>query len=575
MNPSGRFPLAFLPAVLLALWVFAAHPPAEAEEILPLDEVKPGMKGKVRTVFRGTKISTFDFEVVDVLRAWLPGQDVILVKCSGGEVDQTGIASGMSGSPCTVDGKLMGALSYTWNWSKVPLAGITPIEAMLAVANRPREKKVEFPRRGGETMGFQAIETPLFVSARSPRAFRFLQERCKPFALHPVGGGGGGGAFKDLDAKLEPGAAIGVLLMDGDMEAYAVGTVTWTDGKKILAFGHSFNLEGEYSLPVTNAWTYTTVSRLPGSFKMSATGKTLGALVQDQQAGILCRLGENAPLVPLDITVRNPKIDTEKSYAVRIAKHKNYTPMIASFALRDALDAAEPGPGEVSQEVVLRFKPKGHDEVSVRMFFSKDEGWWGRNFMSPLTLFLNNEFEETEVEWIKVDAEIVHEGKTGRLTGFRFEKREFHPGETITLHVEVTPYRKKPLWVTVKYTLPATLKPGKYTIGVRPADEAPLSDEAPMPEDVDTLLQAMKILNQRRADRLVVVLDRPGFILQHKGRRFYDLPPAALFGLLSPTEAGGFRIDRRVWKSPPKEVGLFLAGSRSVNIEVKERVEKN
>ncbi|MHC5082156.1 MAG: hypothetical protein ACYTHN_24385, partial [Planctomycetota bacterium] len=432
-NPFALFVVPILLALLLPGILLG-------EEILPLSEVKPGMKGEGKTAFRKTDILTFTFEVVDILQNWLPGQHVIMIRCGGPEVEKTGIASGMSGSPCYIDGKLIGALAYAWPWSKIPLAGVTPIESMLKIAKRPREKGVALPARFPPRQGLKRLETPLFVTTRSSRALTFLEKACKKYSMRPVGGGGSGGAFRNLDAKLVPGAAIGVLLMDGDMEAYAVGTVTHCDGKNILAFGHSFLMEGEYSLPITNAWTYTVIPRSPGSFKLSATGKVLGALVQDRQAGILGRLGEKSVLVPLSIKVRNPRAKVEHTYAIRIAQHKVFTPMLASFALRDALDAAEPGPGEVSQEVILTFKPEGADEVSVRMFFSKDEGWWGRDFTAPLSLYLDNPFAKTKVEQISVDAEILIEGRTASLTGMKYEKREYAPGDTVRVHLEITPY---------------------------------------------------------------------------------------------------------------------------------------
>ncbi len=560
-----------LHAIVLATALGALVPPAAgAEDIFPLKDVERGMKGEGKTVFQQTEIITFSFEVVDILRNWLPGQDVILVKCGGKEVEETGIASGMSGSPCYIDGKLLGALAYAWPWSREALAGITPIEAMMEIPRRPLEKKVEFPAGRG-AQGLQPIKTPLFVSARSARAFAWLEKACEPYHLKPVGAGASGGAFADLDEELRPGSAVGVLLMEGDMEAYAVGTVTRVDGNRLLAFGHSFLQEGEYSLPITNAWTYTVVSMDPGSFKMSATGKVMGAMVQDRLTGVYARLDKKASLVPMTVTVRNPRIKTERTYSVRLARHKNFTPMMASFALSDALDAAEPGPGEVTQNVRLTFKPEGYDEVSIRMYYSMAGGWWGRNFTAPLSSFLNNEFEKVEVESISVDAEIVHEARTASLVGLKIDKREYLPGETAHFHVQIMPYRKKIFWHHFPYKIPENLEPGAYTVTLCPADEAPMAEERPLVEDIPTLLDALRALNLRRADQLVAVVNRPGLILQHKAERYRDLPLHILYTLLPPNESGGFRVESRYWKSEPQDVDYFLAGSRRIQIVVKKK----
>ena len=94
------------------------------------------MKGTGRTVFAGTTIETFDVEVLGKLPKIGPDQDLILARCSGGPLAHTGILAGMSGSPVFVDGKLLGAVAYSWGFTKDAIAGITPIEEMLAVAMR-------------------------------------------------------------------------------------------------------------------------------------------------------------------------------------------------------------------------------------------------------------------------------------------------------------------------------------------------------------------------------------------------------------------------------------------------------
>jgi hypothetical protein len=195
--------------------------------------------------------------------------------------------------------------------------------------------------------------------------------------------------------------------------------------------------------------------------------------------------------------------------------------------------------------------------------------------MSPLAAFLNNEFEKTAVEEIQVEAEVVHEGRTGRLSGLSADRTEVRPGETLLLSVEITPYRKAPFRVALPFTVPAAVEPGAYVLRVLPADDGPPPEDLPVPEDVPTLLQAIRALNGARPDRLVACLERPGWTLQHRGRKYFDLPLFALFGLLSPSESGGFKAGRRTWTSDPLDVGLFLQGSREARIVVREKAEGN
>ena len=87
------------------------------------------------TVFEGTQPEAMDVEILGVLKNVLgPDQDMILARLHGSKPEYTGVVAGMSGSPVYIDGKLLGALSYRiGQFSKEPIAGITPIAEMLAV----------------------------------------------------------------------------------------------------------------------------------------------------------------------------------------------------------------------------------------------------------------------------------------------------------------------------------------------------------------------------------------------------------------------------------------------------------
>ena len=112
-----------------------AADPVDTLEMMPLEEVRPGMQAVVHTVFEASDIEEFQAEIIDVMPNFLgPGQDLILARLRGERVEYTGVAAGMSGSPVYIDGRLIGALSYRiGSFMKEPIAGITPIAAMLDI----------------------------------------------------------------------------------------------------------------------------------------------------------------------------------------------------------------------------------------------------------------------------------------------------------------------------------------------------------------------------------------------------------------------------------------------------------
>src|SRR5262249_49029350 len=125
----------------------------KAETYWQVDDVRPGMKGKGRTVMKGTRIEEFDAEVLGVLKNTSPGRDLILCRLSGLNLEKTGVIAGMSGSPVYMGGKLLGAVAYACPYGKEPIAGVTPFCKMHGfVASFERRDLVKKSRRKRMTL---------------------------------------------------------------------------------------------------------------------------------------------------------------------------------------------------------------------------------------------------------------------------------------------------------------------------------------------------------------------------------------------------------------------------------------
>src|ERR1700674_1665764 len=135
-RPARVFPsckhilLAMFLVSLLASSMLAADP-----EIFPLSQVQPGMKGEAYTIFAGDQIEQFDLVVIGVMPNFLaPKESIILVQLLGPKVEHTAVVAGMSGSPVYFEGDRAGALALKLGqFSKEPLAGVTPIENILSL----------------------------------------------------------------------------------------------------------------------------------------------------------------------------------------------------------------------------------------------------------------------------------------------------------------------------------------------------------------------------------------------------------------------------------------------------------
>ena len=349
-----------------------------AAQILPVDQIKAGMKGKGRTVLSGNKIEEFNVEILGILHNWQPKKDLILARLDGGPLERTGVMEGMSGSPVYIDGKLIGAISYSIAaFPKDALSGITPIEEMLKIEERELSKfsfSTSIPVKKHMTLDdlfeiqkdfFNAnsasviqgqtltpLSIPLVFSGFSPKVI----EKAVPFftriGFTPISAGLSGQALNKVayqDLRLRGGDAVGAQLISGDMEMTAVGTVTYVEGDKVLAFGHPlYNLGGvEYIM--TKANILTLVPSLQTSSKLAVTDIPVGRFTQDRNAGIFGELGKSPKLIPLNIRLINDQ--EEKTYTVNVVEDKILTPSLVNVIITNILYAEERAIGDLSLDV--------------------------------------------------------------------------------------------------------------------------------------------------------------------------------------------------------------------------------
>jgi hypothetical protein len=94
---TGRYQAFFLLLVFLSIWL--VRPLLAGPVIMPLSQVKPGMKGIGKSVFTGRQIQEFNVEILGILENVQPKQNWILARLTGQGLENTGVIAGMSGSP--------------------------------------------------------------------------------------------------------------------------------------------------------------------------------------------------------------------------------------------------------------------------------------------------------------------------------------------------------------------------------------------------------------------------------------------------------------------------------------------
>lgn len=138
------------------------RPSFDAGEALPTisaSELMRGQKGYGLSVFAGTEPERFEVEVLGVMRNSRPEMSYILARLTGQDLERSGVAAGMSGSPVYIDGRLAGAVAFSWLFGLDAIAGITPIDAMRQLSNLP---DAELPRASPRSFGTRSFGTRSF-----------------------------------------------------------------------------------------------------------------------------------------------------------------------------------------------------------------------------------------------------------------------------------------------------------------------------------------------------------------------------------------------------------------------------
>jgi hypothetical protein len=355
---------------------------------MPVSEIERGQKGQCLTVFEGEEIEPFEFVVKGVMRGYLgPHRDLILVRLLGDKPEHTGVVAGMSGSPCSIDGKLIGALGYAFaSFAKEPIAGVTPIGDMLAVMNLPEEKRPYRIADKNDEAGWKAfasgdvqpssaqdglvpIAAPLSMGGMPVSVREHFSPWFRELGFEPVGGGSAGN--EPPTYELAPGSPITAILVRGDVDIAATGTVTTVDGEEITAFGHPFMAGGAISIPMAGASIINTMVSQLRSFKMSAAGSVIGELTQDRLPAIGGYVGRAAKMLPVSGTIKTPA--GQDSFRFEVARDPGLSPRLIAVGLASVLGARIDAGHRGMLRVKATVKGEGLEPIPVSRVFSGEK----------------------------------------------------------------------------------------------------------------------------------------------------------------------------------------------------------
>jgi len=531
-------------------------PPASGGGFFPLSEVKKGMTATAWTVFAGDKPEPMEVEILGVLRgARGPGQDMILVQLHGAKPEYTGVVAGMSGSPVYIGNRLLGSLSYRiGQFSKDPIAGITPIEQMLEVRDLPigasengdqgsevKDLQTGFrtagPPEGG--MNFQAMETPLVMSGFRPAAIRLWQQQMAGTGLDVIAAGGVSGSSESgLDtvpsakalATVVPGSAVSAQLIRGDLEISATCTVTYIDPKQLLACGHPILQAGPVSLPMTTAEVVATLASPLNAFKIVNTGQLIGAFTEDRDSAIRGVLGQKPNMIPVHISVHSPGGDRKLNVEILDLPSLTWQALLVTLynSLLDTNESTEETSYHLTGSINLDGYPaapldewaSASDAGSAPLELAMETG--GR-----FTRIYSNSARQGAIRAINLDVQAIPRRIQVQLETARLVSGDIvRAGDTVVVEATVRPWQQAARNVRIPFTLPARLAGGNLRILVSDAGTLDRTLDQPRfsarPVDLTAVLAQAR--RRHAADRIYVSLLVPEAQAGIGGQTLTSLP---------------------------------------------------
>ncbi len=581
----------FVIYVAMAVLMISGSP---ASEFMSVEELKPGMKGIGKTVFSGREISEFEAEIIGVLKNVRPKGDLILVRLRHEVLDKTGLISGMSGSPVYIDGRLIGAVAYGWAFVEEAIAGVTPIMEMLPLLDEDAEigettwpgklrlrKPVSFEKYtlkevvvspyirseySSSPVVLTPIAAPLMVGGFTQDVMNEMEPVFKEFGLMAVQSGGS----EEGSADILPGAVVGAQLLSGDCELTALGTLTYCDEGKILAFGHPFLGAGKVDFPMTGGSIHTIVPSRLNSFKLGSSTTPFGRISRDTRVAISGEVGKFPDLIPLSVAVKTP--DEKKEFSYRMIDNQLWSPTLLNFCVLNSILSTS-YPLEKGAKVSLSIRLKDYDEpVIVEDIYGRStpvRKWLGE-ITGLLKEIMNNQFKEVDVQDIRLQVELSDKPLSAVIEGIRIDKLEVRPGQNINLTVILKPYGDDYTLLETRINIPEDLPDGELTVIVCDARGSVQMTATRNPEKLKphSFAQLIELFQEmEKNNEIVVRILTPSAGVTVRGQELPSLPPSVISIMSSSRETGIQSFAGEIFRKIPTK--WAISGHHQLQVKVK------
>ena len=340
----------------------------------------------------------------------------------------------------------------------------TPAQSETAEQGKTEEKAYFFTR-GFNAAGLRYLEKNL------PAGTTFI----------PLGTTGDSGKIHTrYDATLEGGQPIGVAVVYGDFSIGATGTVTAVDGKKVVAFGHSFMHKGNVNYFMTDADVIGTIAGQSNGVKIANIGSVIGRISQDRETGVAGMLGTFPTAVPVRIHVKDDALGTEETFGAQIAYDEDFLPVRSSSIAYAAMSKVSDALGSSTARIHFTIRTNAYEngvfERRNMYYNTADVGQIAvTELLQALGTIVTNAEKESDIVDVDVDVELTGDRQTALLVSATPDKTTVKPGETVTFQTKIRPYRKPEETLSIPYKVPKDQVPGTLNLDIRGGGFVPVS----------------------------------------------------------------------------------------------------
>ncbi len=570
----------------------------DKSKYISINEITPGMNAYTLTVYQGVEPSKYNLKVVSVIKNIAPNRNAILVIGTDEAFIHSGPVAGCSGSPVYIDGRLAGALSFGWTFSKDPLYGVTPIEEMLQAGASEPSKAADASASSSldfsKPINFQSSYDKLINNKSMQQFTAGINQLVCPIATNlpqsslsnlnkifessgfiAVSTGSSAADFSQYaDVPMKPGGIIALPLVSGDIDLSAIGTITEVADGKIYAFGHGLLGQGPIDVPMATGYVHTVVASMLRSFKLGQPIAVKGALYTDQSAAVVGTLGKKAQTIPMTIQVESFS-DRLRTYNCQIAHHNTFTPLLTGICLSGTATMAGELPPENTLQYKVKIGIKGYSPVILENFSSSNNLQdYVSDSVGALNILMNNPYDRPQITSLDFEVKIEPRNSISHLWNFQVSQTNVKPGQIIEAQITLETFLSSNKTYNTEITIPHDIPAGEYTLTAGGIEQYMMFVvmNAPFkftPENLPHLIKIINEVGNKKRNSLYLTLELPPSGIAIESSQLPNLPVTKSLLLKNSKRAVSARPDAQ-WIERIIPTDTVVLDSKSITITVKK-----